>query len=66
MLQIAAPQRKPWIKPDAATIAKVTEVVDRCPTGALPCGLNPCQAIIHLPRSHENARIPQEHRTTPL
>ena len=66
MPQTTAPKRKPWIKPDAATIATVTEVVGRSPTGALPCGLIPCQAIMHLPRSRENARVSQEHRTAPL
>lgn len=28
-------ERKPWIKPEEATIRKVTEVVRRCPSGAL-------------------------------
>lgn len=29
------PKRRPWIKVDAADSAKVMEVVDKCPTGAL-------------------------------
>lgn len=28
-------ERKPWIKPDEASLAKLVEVVRRCPTGAL-------------------------------
>ena len=28
-------ERKPWIQPDQASIARITEVVRRCPSGAL-------------------------------
>lgn len=29
------PDRKPWIKPDLASVDELTDVVERCPTGAL-------------------------------
>ncbi|MDR9414652.1 MAG: CDGSH iron-sulfur domain-containing protein [Gracilimonas sp.] len=29
------PERKPWIKPEEATVGELTKVIERCPTGAL-------------------------------
>lgn len=29
------PKRKPWIKPELASVDELTEVIERCPTGAL-------------------------------
>lgn len=29
------PDRKPWIKPELASVDELTEVIERCPTGAL-------------------------------
>ncbi|WP_026166609.1 CDGSH iron-sulfur domain-containing protein [Gracilimonas tropica] len=29
------PKRKPWIKPELANVGELTEVIERCPTGAL-------------------------------
>jgi len=38
--EVFAPLSRPWIRPDAAEIEKIIDVIDQCPTGALSYSIN--------------------------
>jgi CDGSH-type Zn-finger protein/uncharacterized Fe-S cluster protein YjdI len=46
------PDRKPWIKPELASVDELTEVIERCPTGALHYELKKSDAEEHPPEQN--------------
>lgn len=46
------PDRKPWVKPELASVDELTEVIERCPTGALHYELKNTDKTEHPPEQN--------------